>query len=80
MISKSSLAAMRSRTCRPVVPASPSIKIFFLASNVRRDEVVAAAREYMEEGLNALPAGGAAKAAKMNETAVTILVIGSCQQ
>ena len=29
----------------------------------------------MEEGLNALPTRGAAKAAKMNETAVTILVI-----
>ena len=29
MISRSSLSARRSRTCRPVVPTSPSIKTFF---------------------------------------------------
>jgi hypothetical protein len=32
IISKSSLSANRSRTCRPVVPDSPSINIFFLVA------------------------------------------------
>ena len=38
MISRSSRASMRPRTCNPVVPASPSMKIFFLASSTVRNK------------------------------------------
>jgi hypothetical protein len=38
MISKSSRVASRLRTCMPVVPASPSIKTFFLAKSDDDDD------------------------------------------
>ena len=48
-ISKSSRPANRSRTWSPVVPASPSIKIFFLASSSELNRVGAKDRD----GVNA---------------------------
>jgi len=73
--SKSSLLAKRSRTCKPVVPASPSMKIFFLApasaTAVREEEEM---REKMEDVLNAFPSFGAVEAMATKSERADVLV------
>lgn len=53
MISRSARDARRSRTCNPVVPASPSMKIFFFLSAAPRAEEVVRGETTVETGTNA---------------------------
>lgn len=59
MISRSARDARRSRTCNPVVPASPSMKIFFLSAAPRAEEVVRG-ETTVETGTNAIATVAAA--------------------
>ena len=78
IISRSVRLDKRSRTCNPVVPASPSMKIFFFSADsetlLREYEEVVAVFMWMEvEGVNALMEAAVA-AARKNERDVLVII------
>ena len=73
MISKSSRSAKRDRTCNPVVPASPSMKIFFLALSAESQKRLLAVR-VVKVGLKAEVVPAIARKSESVDVLVTIFV------